>query len=114
MTPADAGRILAVAGTLDAKHTPPSKEDGHARALAWAAALNPEIDVTWAVRHVAAHYAESTETLMPAHLNVAWKAHIRPIREEEERRRLLESPGVPMPDFVKEKMRQLMAKTETL
>lgn len=102
MTPADAARVLAVAGTFDARLRPPSPEDADARAMAWAAALSPSMTPEYAQRAVVAHYADRTDAVMPAHLNERWKSYRARELDQEQSRRMLEAPpGVPMPPEVK-------------
>lgn len=109
MTPAECAKVLAVAATIDPRLRPPSLEDATARAQAWAQVLDHRMPVDWAVRGVARHYAESTDSLMPAHLNAAWRAERRAQVERAEAERLrLDSPeGVPMPPEIRERWRSL-------
>jgi hypothetical protein len=99
----DVVKVLGVAATFDQRLRPPTPQDARARAEAWREALLDAMDPVWAQRAVVAHYATFTETLMPAHLNRAWRAH----RENEALRKPIErGQGVPMPPEIK---RQIMA-----
>jgi hypothetical protein len=112
MTPADAARLLAVAGTFDPRLRPPTPEDAEARSLAWAGALDADMSPEWAQRAVVKHYADTTEAVMPAHVNRAWRAHRRAEAEREASRRALDTvPGVPMPDEIREQIAALRSKT---
>lgn len=63
MTPAEAGRVLALAAAYD------NRQAGQAAALAWAQALDPGITVDDAQAAVVAHYRDSREWVMPADVN---------------------------------------------
>lgn len=112
MTPDDAARLLAVAGTFDARLRPPSPEDAQARALAWSAALMQDMPPTFAQQAIVAHYAETTDAVMPAHVNTRWRAHRHREAEREASRRALDVPeGIPMPPEVKAQIKALLHKT---
>ncbi len=112
MTPADAARLLAVAGTFDPRLRPPSPEDAEARSLAWAGALDEDMPPEWAQRAVVKHYADTTEAVMPAHVNRAWRAHRRAEAERAATQRALDvAPGVPMPPEIREQIKALASKT---
>ena len=102
--------VLALASTLDVRLTPPSHADGAARSKAWAATLNPEMTPEFAADFVRRHYATSTETIMPAHLNEAWKVHRRQEAEALEREALTSGKGVPMPPEIRRQLDALMRK----
>jgi hypothetical protein len=102
MTPQDAARVLAVACGLDARLTPPTPQDAQARAALWAAALHPDMPPRWAEEQAVAHYRRTTDILMPAHLNEAYRAVRDRQRTEEQRADLRQAAvaAVPMPaDF---------------
>lgn len=102
--------ILALAATLDVRMTPPSHADGAARSKAWAATLNSEMTPEFAADFVRRHYATSTETIMPAHVNEAWKVHRRQEAEALEREALTSGRGVPMPPEIRRQLDALMRK----
>lgn len=112
MNPSEAAKILAMAVTLDARLKPPSREDAQARAVAWSATLDDDLPVSAAERIVADHYRESTEALMPAHVNRAWRSYRKQMlaaqREEAERRSIASAAeaAVPMPDEVRAMLKQ--------
>lgn len=113
MTPDNAARLLAIAGTLDPRLKPPTAEDAQARSLAWAAALHADMDPAWAQQAIVAHYAHETTSLMPAHLNTAWRTHSRNLRQRahdlDARRRRAEEQriAVPMPPEFRERIRSV-------
>lgn len=106
----EAAIVLALATTLDARLTPPSKADAEARSKAWAATLHDEMPAAFAVDYVRRHYSTSTDTIMPAHLNEAWKQHRRVLAEQAEREQLTRGRGVPMPPEIREQLDRLMRK----
>lgn len=112
MTPDEAARLLAVAGTFDPRLRPPSPEDAQARAMAWSAALRKDMPPAFAQQAIVDHYAESTDAVMPAHLNGRYRAHRRATAEQEASRAALDmAPGVPMPPEVKARIQSLLAST---
>ena len=117
MNPSEAARVLSVAVTFDARLKPPSREDAQARAAAWAAALDEDLPQQSAERIVIEHYRESTEAVMPAHVNRAWRQRKREAlaqeREAAERRALTESAetAVPMPESVKYALQNMVRRS---
>jgi hypothetical protein len=63
----------------------------------------PKMSFEFAQEQVHRHYALFTEMLMPAHLVTRWKIERR---QTQDRVRVVE-PGVPMPDWFKEKTRDI-------
>lgn len=110
MTDDEAGVVLALAATLDARLTPPSAADSIARSKAWAATLNGEMTPAFAAECVRRHYSTSTETIMPAHLNEAWKLYRRQEAEALELEALTSGKGVPMPPEIRRQLDALMRK----
>jgi hypothetical protein len=108
MTPSEVLTVLIAAKAVDDRVIP-----DEARAAAWGAILNPAMTLDVARRALLHHYASSTDTLMPAHLNRAWADHLRYLAEEErraERDRELAEPPAPMPDEVRDLLRKLQAR----
>jgi hypothetical protein len=114
MNPDDASKVLAVAATFDQRHRPPSDADADARSMAWAQALRPEMTVDYAIRSVVAHYQESTDSIMPAHLNERWRAYSREQADKLalEAREMEAAKGVPMPPEVRAKILEFTRRTE--
>lgn len=109
MTPEQAGQVLAVAAALDPRLRPPSQDDAILRARAWASVIHPWIDATagqWAVRK---HYATSSDSVMPVHVNRICSA----ARQDKDMRLPIEAAvaarenSVPMPDEFKEAIRKI-------
>jgi hypothetical protein len=100
----EAAQVLAIAATLDFKHTPPTADDAKARAITWSAALDHDLVLADARGIVVKHYAERDETITPAMVNRAWRS-IRTKRNQDAARqaRSIEAVrGVPMPDVVRQ------------
>lgn len=105
MTPSEVLTVLIAAKAVDDRVIP-----DEARAAAWCATLNPNMTLDVARRALLHHYATSTEVLMPAHLNRAWQEHLRQVAEAErtaERSRELSGPVSPMPDEIRDLLRNL-------
>jgi len=62
----------------------------------------PRMTVDFAREYVNRHYSLTTDMLMPAHLVTAWKNYYRRAMDQHA---LAHVPGVPMPDWFKEKMK---------
>ena len=116
MNPSEAATVLAVAATLDPRLRPPSPEDAKARATVWAATLDSDMRVDKAQHLVSQHYKESTESLMPAHLNRLWRQWIKDTRSSEllaielADTRAREALAVPMPKEVREQLNTILRK----
>lgn len=111
MTPSEVLTVLIAAKAVDDRVIP-----DEARAAAWGAILNPSMTLDVARRALLAHYATSTETLMPAHLNRAWQEHLRQVAQAErdaERARELSVPGSPMPDEIRDQLRNLRLRRDS-
>jgi hypothetical protein len=117
MNPSEAATVLAVAVTLDPRLKPPSREDAQARAVAWSQTLDPDMDVKTAQALVAVHYRESTDGLMPAHVNRLWRERRRSMAEQK--RLMLEARAateadtvaIPMPEAVREQWQRVLGGT---
>jgi hypothetical protein len=119
MNPSEAAKILSIAVTLDPRLKPPSREDAQARAAAWSASLDDDLPVTVAERMIVEHYRESTDGVMPAHVNKAWRQYRRDLiaeqREQAEKRAVTVAAdhAVPMPPDVKKQLLQALKATAT-
>lgn len=76
ITPADAARLLALAAAFDRRTI------GEADAVAWADALDG-LTVDECSTAIRAHYRQTTEWLMPAHI----RAHVLMVRRDIAERR---------------------------
>lgn len=111
MTPEEAAKVLALSAALDPRLRPPSESDALVRSRAWSAALIGGMTFAWASKAVIAHYAESADGIMPAHLNAAWRTHRKQVAEREHSRMALETvTGVPMPAPVRERLREILSR----
>ena len=101
MTPAEAAKVLAIAAAFDGRLRPPSPADAQIRSVVWAEALD-DMPPAWAEKAVVTHYADETASLMPAHLNTAWRRHRKAEAEQRHAYQLRAAPdGVPMPPEVR-------------
>jgi|AntAceMinimDraft_11_1070367.scaffolds.fasta_scaffold04105_5 hypothetical protein len=119
MTPAEAATVLALAVTLDVRLKPPSREDAQARAVAWSQTLDSDLLLVTAQRLVVDHYSETTDSLMPAHVNKAWRVlrkQQRQLSSDDAVRQSFNDAAanaIPMPFDVKELLQKTVKKTET-
>lgn len=63
----------------------------------------PTMTAEFARQFVNKHYASSTDMLMPAHIVTAWKSYRRSMMDQNA---ITSTPGVPMPEWFKEKMKR--------
>lgn len=112
----DVLKVLGVGSLIDARLGAKTDDDKIGKAAAWAEALDNDMPVAWACRAIARHYAESVATCMPADLNKAWRIEAREARRkqrEEELREIQQAEkanAVPMPDYVRQQLKELMTK----
>jgi hypothetical protein len=118
MNAPEAAEILAVAAGLDPRLRPPSPEDAKARAILWAQTLDTDMPPKAGKAMVGWHYRESTDSVMPAHLNRLWRQHRRSTadaeRQELERRALTDAAAmsIPMPESVKKQLQQALTSVQ--
>jgi hypothetical protein len=114
MTPEQSARLLAIAGTYDTRLTPPSKADAQARAVAWSKALDAPMPVEFAIDAIITHYANETQSIMPAHLNRIWRTHRRADAERAATARIIDAPeGIPMPAEIRRQLDQILGRAST-
>lgn len=119
MNPSEAAELLAVASAIDPRLRPPSTEDAKARSVLWSQTLDTDLPFTIARMMIGAHYRESTDGVMPAHINRLWRAHRRSEAEAQrtaiEQRQSTEAAakGVPMPSEVKKQLLKTLKTTKT-
>lgn len=102
MNEAQVAVLLALANGHDQRH-----DTSDVKVQAWFSLLlqeAPDMDLDWAVQKVNAHYAKTTDMLMPAHLVASWKHHKT---YQRDRRLLRASTGTPMPEWFKKQMREI-------
>ena len=112
MTSEEAAEVLALAATLDPRLSPSDPQTAITRARAWAAALKPKMTRDWAAKAVVNHYQQTTDYLMPAHLNQRWAAYERERWAEVESAQRATGRGVPMPDHVRQQIHALLGKSK--
>lgn len=119
MNPSEAAEFLAVASALDPRLRPPTAEDAKARAILWSQTLDEDLPLQAARTMVGWHYKESTDGIMPAHVNRLWRQH-RQSKGDAERLAIIKKQAteaaamsVPMPDEMREQMRKTLHGTRT-
>jgi len=120
VNPSEAATVLAVAVTLDNRLKPPSREDAQARATAWSETLDSDLTPSVAQKIVIDHYRETTDSLMPAHVNRAWRSlrkQQKQFASEEAQRKAAAAAAaaaVPMPRDVKVLLEKSFKETDKL
>lgn len=119
MNPSEAAELLAVASALDPRLRPPTAEDAKARAVLWSQTLDVDMPLQAARTMVGWHYRESTDGVMPAHVNRLWRQHKRS-KADAERLAIQQKQSsdaaalsVPMPSEVRDQMRKALNSTKT-
>jgi len=104
MTPAEVAALLTAAKSLDDRVTPDKP-----RVAGWSAALDPDLALADARAFLVEHYRVEVRPIMPADVNLRWRAVRRARAEAETARRALELPAdaVPMPPDIRERVRAL-------
>jgi vacuolar-type H+-ATPase subunit C/Vma6 len=108
MNKADVGKVLAVAMAIDARLGAADESAFRAKVEGWSLALSETMDFEFARDAVGKHYKNSTDSLMPAHLNAIWTAHRSRQHEINNVRAIGSSPkSQGMPDDVRAKLVEL-------
>ena len=108
MNKADVGKVLAVAMAIDARLGAADESAFRAKVEGWSLALSQTMDFEFARDAVGKHYKNSTESLMPAHLNAMWTSHRSRQHEIDNVRAIGTSPkSQGMPDDVRAKLVEL-------
>lgn len=105
MTPAEVAALLTAAKALDDRVTV-----DRARAAAWSAVLDPDVEFDAARAALVEHYRVEVRPLMPADVNTRWRLVKRRRAEEAAERARLEGmprDGVPMPPELRARFRRL-------
>lgn len=119
MNPSEAAELLAVASALDPRLRPPTAEDAKARAVLWAHTLDDDLPLQAARTMVGWHYRDSTDGVMPAHVNRLWRQHKRTKADEErsaiQRKQVTDSAAmsVPMPPEIREQLSKALKGIKT-
>ena len=98
MTKDEIAKLLVIAMGIDARLNAADQNAFIAKVEGWALALSNSMTLDFARQAVGKHYAGSTDSLMPAHLNTLWKVErdkrpVVAITNNDER--------IPMPDNVR-------------
>ena len=105
MNKVDVGKVLAVAMAIDARLGAADESAFRAKIEGWSLALSETMDFEFARDAVGKHYKNSTDSLMPAHLNAMWTAHRSREHEIDNVRAIGSSPkSQGMPDHVRAKL----------
>jgi hypothetical protein len=105
MNKADVGKVLTVAMAIDARLGAADEAGFRAKVEGWSLALSDTMDFEFARDAIGKHYKNSTESLMPAHLNAMWTAHRSRQHEIDNVRAIGTSPkSQGMPDDVRAKL----------
>jgi len=108
MNKSDVGKVLAVAVSIDARLGAADEAGFRAKVEGWSLALSETMDFEFARDAVGKHYKNSTDSLMPAHLNAMWTAHRSREHELDNVRAIGSSPkSQGMPDDVRAKLVEL-------
>ena len=108
MNKADVGKVLAVAMAIDARLSAADEAGFRAKVEGWSLALSETMDFEFARDAVGKHYKNSTDSLMPAHLNAMWTSHRSREHEIDNVRAIGTSPkSQGMPDDVRAKLVEL-------
>jgi hypothetical protein len=105
MNKADIGKTLIIAMAIDARLSATDENAFRAKVEGWSLALSDTMDFEFARIAIGKHYKNSTDTLMPAHLNAMWSSHRSRQHEIDNVRAIGSSPrSQGMPDDVRAKL----------
>jgi len=108
MNKADVGKVLAIASAIDARLGAADEAGFRAKVEGWSLALSESMDFEFARDAIGKHYKNSTDSLMPAHLNAMWNSHRSRQHEIDNVRAIGSSPkSQGMPDDVRAKLVEL-------
>jgi vacuolar-type H+-ATPase subunit C/Vma6 len=108
MNKAEVGKVLAIAVSIDARLGAADEAGFRAKVEGGSLALSETMDLEFARDAVGKHYKNSTDSLMPAHLNAMWTSHRSREHEIDNVRAIGSSPkSQGMPDDVRAKLVEL-------
>jgi hypothetical protein len=108
MNKAEVGKVLAIAVSIDARLGAADEAGFRAKVEGWSLALSETMDFEFARDAVGKHYKNTTDSLMPAHLNAMWTSHRSRQHEIDNVRAIGTSPkSQGMPDDVRAKLVEL-------
>jgi hypothetical protein len=108
MNKAEVGKVLAIASAIDARLGAADEAGFRAKVEGWSLALSETMTFEFARDAVGRHYKNTTDSLMPAHLNAIWISYRSREHELDNVRAIGSSPkGQGMPDDVRAKLVEL-------
>jgi len=108
MNKAEVGKVLAIASAIDARLGAADEAGFRAKVEGWSLALSETMTFEFARDAVGRHYKNTTDSLMPAHLNAIWNSHRSREHELGNVRAIGSSPkSQGMPDDVRAKLVEL-------
>jgi vacuolar-type H+-ATPase subunit C/Vma6 len=108
MNKAEVGKVLAVAMAIDARLSAADEAGFRAKVEGWTLALSATMEFEFARDAVGKHYATSTDSVMPAHLNAMWSSYRNRQNEIDNVRAIGSSPkSQGMPDEVRARLVEL-------
>jgi hypothetical protein len=108
MNKAEIGKVLAIASAIDARLGAVDESGFRAKVEGWSLALSETMTFEFARDAVGTHYKNTTDSLMPAHLNAIWTSYRSREHELDNVRAIGSSPkSQGMPDDVRAKLVEL-------
>jgi hypothetical protein len=108
MNKAEVGKTLAIAVAIDSRIGATDEAGFRAKVEGWSLALSPAMDFNFAREAVGTHYRNSTDSIMPAHLNAMWSSYRSREHEAGNVRAIAANPkSQGMPDEVRAKLVEL-------
>ena len=106
MNKAEIGKVIAIAMSIDARLNAADENAFRAKIEGWSLALSETMDFEFARYAVGKHYRTTTDSLMPAHLNVMWTSHRSRQHDLDNVRAIGSTPkSQGMPDDVRQKLK---------
>jgi hypothetical protein len=108
MNKTDVGKVLAIASAIDARLGAADEAGFRAKVEGWSLALSESMDFDFARDAIGKHYKNSTDSLMPAHLNAMWTSHRSRQHEIDNVRAIGSSPkSQGMPEAVRQQLKNI-------
>ena len=108
MIKSEISKVLVIAMAIDPRLNAADQAQFVARVEGWNLALHETMTFEFARDFVGRHYASETDSLMPAHLNAAWRIERDRMRSLDEQKALESAPkGKGMPDEVRAKFAEM-------
>ena len=108
MTKEEVSKVLMIAMAIDNRLNVSDKNLFVARVEGWSMALSKSMTFEFAREAVGRHYANSSNTLMPADLNALWRVEVDRIKASEKIAQIgPEGPAIPMPESLRVLMKSM-------